>query len=87
MASLRYYDMTRAPDHKYFLRLQLVLHARRHGIHATARAFGCSRNTVRLWLRRFEHGGRSALVERSRYPLELPHSNHDFGLSSRIATA
>ena len=73
MASISYYDMSRAPDHKYFLRLQLVLHARSHGIHAAARAFGCSRNTVRLWLRRWEQGGRSALSERSRAPQHCPH--------------
>ncbi|MBI4442052.1 MAG: hypothetical protein HY649_01605 [Acidobacteria bacterium] len=47
LGSISYYDTSRATDHKYFLRLQLVLHTGSHGIHATARAFGCSRNTVR----------------------------------------
>ncbi len=70
---MRYYDMARAENHKYFLRLQMVLHARAHGIRDAARAFECSRNTVRTWLRRYEQGGRSALVEQSRAPKSCPH--------------
>ena len=70
MSSIPYYGMSRAPDHKYFLRLQLVLDARSH---AAARALGCSHNTVRLWLRRLEQGGRSDLIERSRAPHRCPH--------------
>jgi len=73
VASISYYDMSRATDPKYFLRLQVVLHAGRQGIRAAARTFACSRNTVRLWLRRFQQGDRSALVERSRAPLRCPH--------------
>jgi len=70
---MKYYDMARAENHKYFLRLQMVLHARTHGIRAAARTFQCSRNTVRTWSRRYEHGGRSALVEQSRAPKACPH--------------
>src|SRR5688572_26183894 len=70
---MNYYAMIHARDHKYSTRLNLVLHARSHGIHAAARVFGCSRNTVRLWLRRFEQGGRGALQERSRAPRTCPH--------------
>ena len=40
MAPINYYDMSRSKNHKYSLRLQLVLHARTQGIHAAARAFG-----------------------------------------------
>ncbi len=42
--------------------------ARAHGIKAAAREFGCSRNTVRKWLRRDQPSKPSALVERSRRP-------------------
>ena len=70
---MRYYDMIRAKDHKYSLRLQIALHAREHGIHDAARAFECTRDTVRTWLRRYEQGGRSALVEKSRAPKSCPH--------------
>jgi transposase len=73
LAPIPYYDMSRSKNHKYSLRLQLVLHAKTQGIHAAARAFGASRNTVRLWLRRFEEGGRSALVEKSKAPRRCPH--------------
>ena len=73
MAPIQYYAMSRSKDHKFSLRLQMVLHARTQGIHAAARAFGASRNTVRTWLRRFEAGGRSALREQSRAPKSCPH--------------
>ena len=73
LAPVQYYDMIRSKNHNYSLRLQLVLHARTHGIHAAARAFGASRNTVRTWLRRFQTGGRSALVEQSKAPKRCPH--------------
>ena len=73
MAPINYYDMIRSKNHKYSLRLQMVLHARTHGIRAAMRAFGTTRNTVRTWLRRFEAGGRSALAELSKAPKTCPH--------------
>ena len=73
MVQIRYCDMIGSKDHKFDLRLKLVRHARTHGIRAAARAFDCARNTVRTWLRRFERGGKSALVERSRAPKRCPH--------------
>lgn len=73
MVSIAYCDMIRSQNHKFDLRLRLVRHARTHGIRAAARAFGCARNTVRTWLRRFERGGPSTLVERSRAPKHCPH--------------
>jgi transposase-like protein len=70
---LRYCDMMRSKNHSFDLRLSLVKHARTRGIRAAARAFGCARNTVRTWVRRFERGGKSALTERSRAPKHCPH--------------
>ena len=51
----------------------MVLKARAESIRAAQRAFGCSRNTVRKWLRRYEQGGRSGLKELSRAPHHCPH--------------
>ena len=68
-----YRSMIGAKDHKYEIRLKMVFYARNEGIWAAARHFGCSRNTVRLWLRRFGQGGRSDLVDRSRAPHSSPH--------------
>jgi len=73
MCPVRYSTMIRSHDHKYQCRLELVLHAHSQGIHAASRAFRCSRNTVRLWYRRFLTAGRSGLQEHSRAPKHCPH--------------
>ena len=70
---MNYYTMIRADDQNFHMRLALVMHARQHGIRDAARAFECSRNTVRKWLGRFEEGGRTGLVEESRAPKTCPH--------------
>ena len=86
MAWIRYCDMMRSKDHKFDLRLKLVRHARAHGIRAAARAFGCARNSVRTWLRRFEQGGKSALAERSRAPKRCSHKTSP-AEEKRVVTA
>lgn len=58
---------------RFELRLELVRFAQEEGIRAAERAFRCSRNTVRLWLRRYEARGAGALVEHSRAPKRIPH--------------
>lgn len=58
---------------RFHHRLRLVRHAQAYGIRATAKAFRCSRNTVRLWLRRYEAEGARGLEERSRAPRRIPH--------------
>ncbi len=65
--------MIRSKDHKYSLRLQMVLHARTHGIRPAARRFATTPKTVRRWVARFEQGGRSALHDLSRAPHSCPH--------------
>ncbi len=70
---MQYYEMIRSKDHKFSLRLQMVLHGRTHGIRAAARAFATTPKTVRRWIRRFDEGGRSALHDRSRAPHSCPH--------------
>ena len=42
-------------------------------VKATARKWGCSRNTVRLWLRRYLAQGLQGLKERSHAPASCPH--------------
>ena len=70
---MKYYDMIRSKNHKYCLRLEMVLHAKTHGVRPAARRFQTTPNTVRRWLRRFEQAGRSGLTERSRAPKRCPH--------------
>jgi len=43
------------------------------GTRATARLFGCSRNTVRKWLRRRREEGKAGLQECSRTPRRILH--------------
>ena len=65
--------MLRADDPHFALRHQLVTHARAHGLKPAARHFGCSRNTVRKWLRRHQALGAAGLRSQSRAPKSCPH--------------
>lgn len=73
MPPLPYFTLYRMRPDRHFLHQKLVAFARAHGLKATAREFGCSRNTARKWLRRFVPGKPSALAERSRRPHHCPH--------------
>ncbi len=68
-----YYEMIRSQNPSFDLRYRLVQTALQHGIRATSRLFGCSRNTVPLWLRRYQQEGKPGLKERSRAPHRIPH--------------
>lgn len=70
---LPYYELYRMQADRYVLRQKLIAHAREHGVKAAARAFGCSRNTVRRWLRRYRPGQPSSLAERSKRPHHCAH--------------
>ncbi len=63
---------------KFQLRVALVRYAQKEGIREAARAFVCSRNTVRLWLRRYGAEGLSGLKERSRAPKRIPHKTSPY---------
>jgi transposase len=52
----------------------MVLCAGKQGIKATARAFGCSRNTVRKWYRRWRDHGYAGLENLSRRPQRSPNA-------------
>jgi transposase len=58
---------------RHWLHQKLVAFARTHGLKVTVQEFGCSRNTVRKWLRRYQPGKPSSLIERSRRPQRCPH--------------
>ena len=62
---------------RHGLRQRVVSFAREHGIKAAMRAFGCSRNTVRKGVRRYQPGKPSSLVERSRQPHRCPHQTSE----------
>ena len=70
---MSYFTMIRSKNHVFDLRLDIVLHARLHGIRDAARHFGTSRNTVRKWIRRFNHDGKTGLHDLSRAPDHCPH--------------
>jgi transposase len=69
--------MIRADDPHFSLRYQVVRFAKTRGIKAAARHFGCWRNTVRKWLRRFLDLGNAGLRSQSRAPNSCPHKTSD----------
>lgn len=55
------------------VRQAMVKYAQAHGVKPAARHFHCSKNTVKLWLRRFKEGGIGALVHQRKGPCRIPH--------------
>lgn len=70
--NIAYYELYRMKADRYLLRQKLVAYARAQGIKAAVRAFGCSRKTVRRWLRRYRPGQPGSLAEQSRRPYHCP---------------
>jgi len=70
---LNYWTVYQMKGKRHVLRQQVVAWALEHGLKAAARAFGCSRNTVRKWVRRYEPRRPSSLQELSRRPRRCPH--------------
>jgi transposase-like protein len=68
-----YFEFYRMRTDRHWLHQKLVAFARANGLKAAARQFGCSRNTVRKWLRRYQPGKPSSLQEKSRRPHHCPH--------------
>ena len=67
-----YYAMIRSSNTTFALRHNLVVQALQHGLRAPAAHFGCSRNTVRKWLRRYRHQHLQGLHAHSRAPHSCP---------------
>ncbi len=55
------------------IRQKMVRYAQRHGIKPAARYFGCSKNTIKEWLHRFNKHGAGGLENKSRAPHSCPH--------------
>ena len=72
-----------ADDPHFALRHQLVRFAQTRGLKAAARQFGCFRNTVRKWCRRFQDQGNAGLRSQSRAPKSCPHKTKD-ALEKRV---
>ena len=79
----RYFELYRMRTDRHWLHQKVVSYAREHGIKAATREFGCSRNTVRKWLRRAVPGKPSSLAEKSRAPKHCPHKT-PAGLEGQI---
>jgi transposase len=59
---------------KHFtMRKAVVQEALAKGVKPTARRFGMSKNTVRLWMRRFQAEGNDGLLDRRAGPNRIPH--------------
>jgi transposase len=71
MCHTGYYTLMRESKEPRQLRLRLVQTAKRLGIKPAAKLFGCSPNTVRKWLSRF-NGTLASLQEQSRAPHNCP---------------
>jgi transposase len=60
-------------DKHFSVRKSVVQEALERGIKPTARRFGMSKNTVRLWIRRFKSEGNDGLLDRRAGPHCIPH--------------
>ena len=58
---------------KISIRQKIVRYAQINGIKPAMRHFGCSKNTVRYWLRRFNEYGVSGLEDKNKAPHSCPH--------------
>lgn len=76
MSPVGYCIMFRAKSKGSFVfaaRMGMVRSALEGGIKATARLYQVSRNTVRLWLRRYQASGVAGMVDKSHAPHRCPH--------------
>lgn len=75
----RYRIMMRGKDkvQKSDARLHIVRYAQRYGNKPAAREYGCSKNTVKLWRRRFESEGMSGLNDKRDVPRNIPHKTSE----------
>jgi len=58
-------------------RLHIVRYAKRYGNKPASREYGCSKNTVKLWRRRFEEEGMRGLDEKRDVPRNIPHKTSE----------
>ena len=72
MASVTYSEILRDSQDPFNFRLRIVEYAKQESIRAAAKYFGCSRNTVRKWLRRWQNDGPKGLMNQKRTPKNSP---------------
>jgi transposase len=60
-------------DKHFTIRKAVAQEAMEKGIKPTARRFGVSKNTVKLWLRRYQKEGNDGLMDRRAGPHNIPH--------------
>lgn len=73
---LQFYStyMKNVSKEKHFtLRKAIVQEALEKGIKPTAKRYGMSKNTVKLWLKRFQEEGNDGLLDRRAGPNHIPH--------------
>lgn len=75
----RYRIMMRGKDkvEKAEVRLHIARYAQRNSNKAAAREYDCSKNTVKLWRRRFEAEGMSGLNDKRDVPRNIPHKTSE----------
>lgn len=61
----------------FSMRKAIVFEAIEKGIKPTARRFNMSKNTLRLWLRRFKSEGNDGLMDRRNGPKHIPHKTSE----------
>ena len=69
-----YYSVMRKSKDKKHLRLKMVQRALEIGIKPTAREFKADKNTVKLWVHRWEENGYEGLEDVSRRPHHSPNA-------------
>jgi transposase len=65
------YENTRAK--KDAVKLDIIRYAQQKGNKPAARRFGCSKNTVKLWRRRYEAKAMAGLEDQRKGPKNIPH--------------
>lgn len=70
--TFKYYAFYRNGKDNYNIRVKMVRYAKEHGNKPTAWEFATAMKTVHKWVQRFQDGGKSALQDRSRRPLNSP---------------
>jgi len=60
-------------EKSFSLRKAIVFEALKNGIKPTAKKFHMSKNTIRLWIRRYQIEGNDGLIDRRNGPNNIPH--------------
>lgn len=60
-------------DKRFTIRKKIVQEALENGIKPTASRFNMSKNTIKLWLKRFQEEGNDGLMDRRSGPKNIPH--------------